>query len=173
MAKERAPWRRRAIKFIVGTAIVGTIGFVASVYQIAGGPPWPVAPTFVPGFPSSGNAFDVPFSVTNKSALFSLDHLKITCRLENVSTDTNVKIAQLPITASDGEASLRPLQSASYGCPFPNMFKFPEGSKLTAATIIFITNYDTLWVHTQSESDPFSLNTKTNPPQWTTGKTIQ
>ena len=81
LRSDRPTWIR-VTEYLVGTLVVGTVGLVASVYQIQGGPPWPVGPVFVPGFPSAGNAFDVPFTVTNKSAFFSLRHLEILCGFE-------------------------------------------------------------------------------------------
>lgn len=81
------------VEWIVVTLIFGTFGFVAAVYQIWGGPPWPVAPTFVPGFPSSGFALETPFTVTNKSALFPLKHLQIACRLDHVRTSEAARLS--------------------------------------------------------------------------------
>lgn len=165
----------RVIQWIVGTLIVANAGFVASVYQLWGGPPWPVELSFAPGFPSSGNAFDVPFTITNKSALFSLNHLEILCGFEKVRTDKNSGLEQLSISASDGKASLGPLQSATYICPLTRTFNFP-GAKIETATITFITKYDSHlpWgSRTQSQSDFFSLNTNTAPPQWMVGKAIK
>ncbi|WP_156446955.1 hypothetical protein [Bradyrhizobium yuanmingense] len=175
LRKDRPSWTR-ATKYFVGTLIVGTVGFVASVYQIAGGPPWPVAPVFVPGFPSSGHAFDVPFTVTNKSALFSLRHLEILCGFEKVKTDAKSGVQQLSITASDGKATLGPLESTSYTCPVKRMFSFAGATKFEEATISFLTKYDSHlpWGdRTQSQSDFFTLNTNTVPPQWTIGKPIR
>jgi hypothetical protein len=173
--RERPRWIRVA-EYIVGTLIVGTVGFVASVYQIEGGPPWPVAPTFVPGSPSSGDPFDVPFTITNKSAFFSLNHLEILCGLENVRTDVKSGASQFSITVSDGKASLGPLQSGTYTCPLMRAIKFAGATRLEEATIAFLTRYDSRlpWGgRAQSESDFFSLNAKTVPPQWTVGRPIR
>jgi hypothetical protein len=165
----------RTMKWIVGTLVVANAGFVASIYQLWGGPPWPVEPSFAPGFPSSGSAFDVPFTITNKSALFSLNHLEILCGFEKVLTDKNSGLERLSISASDGKATLEPLQSATYICPLTRMFNFP-GAKIETATITFISKYDSRfpWAgKVQSQSDSFSLNTNTTPPQWMVGKVIK
>jgi hypothetical protein len=175
LSKERPRWIR-STEWVVGTLVVGTVSFVASVYQIEGGPPWPVAPTFSPGFPSAGNAFDVPFTITNKSAFFSLNHLEILCGLENVRTDAHSGAGKFSITASNGNASLGPLRSATYICPLTRMITFAGATKLEEATISFITRYDSSFSFSgraESESDFFSLNAKTTPPQWTIGETIR
>jgi len=164
------------IEWIVVTLIFGMFGFGAAVYQLWGGPPWPVAPTFAPSFPSSGNAFDVPFTITNKSVFFPLNHLEILCGLESVKTDAKSGLEQFSITASDGKATLAPLQSATYTCPLTRMFTFAGATKLEGATIVFLTKYYShlpFGGRTQSESDSFSLNTKTVPPQWTIGRPIR
>ena len=175
LPKVRPHWIRVA-EWIVGTLIVGTVGFVASVYQIEGGAPWLVAPTFAPGSPSSGNSFDIPFTVTNKSAFFSINHLRILCGFEKLRTNARSGLEQMSITASDGKASIGPLQSAPYTCPLNRMIAFAGATKFEEATIVFLTEYDSHlpWVsRTKSESDFFTLNTSTIPPQWAIGKPIR
>ena len=66
-----------ASKAAFGFAVV-IIGIVGSVYTVVG-PPWPTAPVFSPGPPSFGTAFDIPFTVENKSAGFGISNVKITC----------------------------------------------------------------------------------------------
>jgi len=56
------------------------------------------------------------------------------------------------------------------------MFTFAGATKFEGATIVFLTKYDShlpFGGRAQSESDFFSLNTKTVPPQWTIGKPIR
>jgi hypothetical protein len=68
----------------VAALIVTTIGLVAAIVAIQGGPFWPTRPTFAPTYSSQENPLSVPFTVTNSSTLFGLDNLAIQCVLVSV-----------------------------------------------------------------------------------------
>jgi hypothetical protein len=140
------------------------------------GPPWPTPPVFVPGYPSSGgpySPFDVPFTVTNKSALFPIKNLEIRCVLQPVRL-TTITIKDIAVGGLPNNNKLNPLQTGHYTCPFNQTFLLNfANDRIIEAHIIFETKYVTpfkLW-RWQSEVNPadFTLITSTIPPQWTPG----
>jgi hypothetical protein len=174
--KEHPRWIRVA-KWIVGTVIVGSLGLVASVYQIWGGPPWPTAPAFAPGAPSFGSALDVPFIVTNKSVLFPIKKLHILCSANRIVVGPpNWQVRGISFSIP-GFADLAPGQSRPYTCAFNSVVRGPNGDKMgvLGAAITFNSEYDSSWwsgSRTKAESEMFTLETKTSPPQWVTGEPL-
>lgn len=163
-------------KLIVGFCVAG-IGTIGSVYGLVG-PPWPTNPIFAPVFPSAGFALDVPFVISNKSALFALQNMQIFCGIEDVELSPPSALRGfrgLSVTTG-GKSTLDALASASYTCPFSTLFKLPPGTALTAGSIQFWTEYDSRWPwggRVRSIDESFTLNTKTSPPQWTPGKPLK
>jgi hypothetical protein len=101
--------------------IVGSpLAIVAFIYAIWG-PLWPTQPSFFPGSPSFSSAFDVPFIVTNKSVLFSLSNLTITCQLLNFRAEGHdgsvIQGTNSKISARDVNPTLGRLGSAPFICP--------------------------------------------------------
>lgn len=136
------------------------------------GPFWPTEPTFLPGAPSLGSPMNVPFFVTNKSAVFSLDDLLITCGpLVVVMTGKNVfNIGRI---GAQGHNVLRPLETRPFTCRFNRVVSFP-GAKVEEAHIQFTSAYKSPWPwepnrRVVSTSSIFTLETATDPPQWMEG----
>jgi hypothetical protein len=187
----RNTWWFRALQGLFGSIIV-VLGLVASVYGIWG-PIWPTAPEFSPGSPSFSFPLDVPFVVTDKSILFSIENFTIKCHVifarlstsQKALRDVTIGIEGRPYNPKQPLAlnNLNASRSSSYVCPvsggpvggFGPTPKFPE-DKLETATIEFISEYDSRWPwggRTQSSSGLFTLNVRTTPPQWTQGVPLQ
>ena len=80
------PWHRRLwlAGKVTAVFLVGLAGFVASLYQIFGGPPWPTEPVYSPGPPSSDSPFGIPFDVANKSGVLWIKNIAIKCLIVDV-----------------------------------------------------------------------------------------
>jgi hypothetical protein len=172
----------------VASWLIGSLAVAASIVGIWG-PPWPTSPEFSPGAPSFALSLDVPFVVTNRSTIFGIHNLTIECHvisahlkpseksLQNatIGIESNPYDPQHPLARNNVEAN----SASSYACPmtggpiggFGPTPEFPN-DKLSEATIDFLTEYDSRWPwggRTQSTSGVFTLNIRTNPPQWTQG----
>jgi hypothetical protein len=173
-AKSTPPKRWRFLKtleWMLGTPLA----LLGAVYAFWG-PPWPTEPKFALTFPSSSFALDVPFNITNASALFSLRDLQIFCAIISIDTTAAIKhVAGLSVTTGR-HSTLGPLATASYTCPFSEVIRLPPDTKITGGSIQFWTEYESRlpWRdRTRSMDESFTLNTKTNPPQWTEGNPLQ
>jgi hypothetical protein len=156
--------------------VVGLAGLIASVVQIWG-PFWPIEPAFAPGMPSSGFALDIPFTVSNKSALFSIKRLNINCGLHSVTTANGGRFENFGVSALGGQA-IAPAESRPYSCPLTTMILGLSNEKITEGVIEFSSEYDSPWPwpwnkRKRSSSGLFTLNTKTIPPQWMSGVPLQ
>lgn len=172
-AERRSPTYRvilRVIGWILGTPLA----LLCAIYSFWG-PPWPTEPTFSPGFPSSGPPLDVPFIVRNTSALFGLPNMQVFCGIDNVETSIGSGVGTVSVTTG-ARTTLGRLTTASYTCPFSKVFTFPPGTTITKGSIQFWAEYDSRlpWAgRTRSFDESFTLDTSTNPPQWTPGKPIK
>jgi len=178
LARVRRTWWFRSAKWIFGVVLVAA-GGVATLDTLLGGRIWPTAPSFVPGYPSSGFAWDVPFTVSNKSALFPVNHLVIKCWIHSIQSKKGGSFREFTVGIA-GENSLASLQSAPYTCPFstifPNLTLEPD-DKITEAIIEFGSEYESRVPFSKNRdpvfSGPFTLNTKTTPPQWVAGRPLR
>lgn len=177
------PQSRRLWRYAGGKAfwfINAMIGLVSGMMSIWG-PIWPTEPAFSPGEPSFGQPLDIPFSVTNTSALFNIGNLKIGCVLIDVrisdQSGANAYIEGTTVSV-DAISSLTPRETRSYTCPFqttlyPHLRPFGVSSehKVIYARIVFDSQYDRIYglLEATARSDIFTLDTKTIPPQWTHG----
>jgi hypothetical protein len=175
------PKRRRflrTVEWILGIPLA-VLAFVYAVW----GPPWPTEPSFAADPPSLGSPFDTPFIVTNKSALFDIANLAITCRLLKFEAkDPAIGAAIIGSEPSQIEARgvnpiLRATKSRPFTCPFRGLMFVGTGDaadRLTAAQIEFVSVYDRTWFWTvKSTSDVFTLNTSTMPPRWLPGEPLK
>jgi hypothetical protein len=183
-AKSQVRMHRRlwlGTKVTVGF-FVGLIGLVGSIYGMWG-PPWPTEPEFALASPSFGSSFDVPFSVLNKSALFALDNLSISCVLlrlraggpgAQVSTAEGLSFDQAPKILARGTNLIPAGGSRPYVCPLRGFVRVGDkdaADVVQEAQIGFLMEYDArLWRgRKQTREGPFTLETKTIPPQWVKG----
>jgi hypothetical protein len=160
----------RAAKWGIAV-VVAVIGLIASIVGIWG-LPWPTKPAFAPGLPSLGSSLDVPFSVTNKSAFFSLNNLQILCGIISIQTSLGPHGFKDFSVTVNGTNELKPLETRSYTCPFNQVFKLSSDTKISEAQIQFASSYDRRYPKEENDkvqSEIFILNTKTIPPQWTIG----
>jgi hypothetical protein len=141
-------------------------------------PFWPTEPEIEAGLPTSlSSAFDVPFTITNKSKLFWISDLKILCGLVEIKTDVNSGIYNLPVGVN-ATNYIGSDESSIYVCPLSKAFTFPSGSKITGARIKFIFSYSQsiLWSNTpmaRRVSKEFSLNTALSPPRWNSERVLR
>ena len=186
MPPKQTPPLWRAIKVIV-PSLVALIGLIASIDALWG-PPWPINPEFSPGPPSFGSSFDIPFLVTNKSALFSFSDLKITCvllRFKAVgSTGATIAVANglsfdtAPKIAARGTNQIDSTDSRPYTCPLRGIMRVDNSDAADAireAQIGFISEYNSplWWGRRQTKDEPFTLITTTVPHQWVRGAPLK
>jgi hypothetical protein len=175
----REPTHRRMgkwVKWVVGTPLA-VVAFGLTVVINVWGPPWPTEPVFAPGQPSAGSPLDVPFTVTNKSALFAITSLQITCIAVQIDTGPPYfKFKDIGFAVL-GSSTLEVTKSGPQTCAFNSTVILDPNSKLLAAQIKFASRYESPWPWEKAktktvESDIFTLNTKTSPPQWMQGKPL-
>lgn len=118
-------WQRvlSLTKWLLGTLVVGSLGFLATVYQLTGGPPWPTSPDFNPPKQSSvGSPFDTAFDVTNKSGLADLYDLSIKCQMVYLKSErltvTKDFRGQLIFNARQTNPVLSAGSTNQFTCPF-------------------------------------------------------
>ena len=172
LAKDRRiyPVIRRLVVFLVG--VLGLIATICGIW----GPIWPTRPVFFPGFPSNASPFDVPFNVINKSIIFDLKNLSVSCKLISIrlesETDGSVVERRSGVISARGVGNIVAAQSRSYSCPVNRGVIRVENPRVARAQIAFLSEYDSPWPlmpKVRTESEVFTLSTATNPPQWTTG----
>src|ERR1043165_5852226 len=102
----------------VVAVFVGILGLLATFVTLVG-PVWPTGPDFSPGVPSSSSPWDIPFVVANKSALFPIRKLTITCYVISALTDTGIEFDEDKTMNSTEEIqTIAPLTQRPYECPF-------------------------------------------------------
>ena len=171
--KHRRLWL--ASKWVAGT-VMTLLGLGATVVALWG-PFWPTAPIFSPGYPSNSSPFDVPFTVYNKSIIFPINDVTITCSVENVKFTVFSKEGSISefndITTKVLERNyIKANDSSSYTCPLFKIIIIKPDPILKYAKIEFLSEYDSPWPwrkRTQSKSGPWTLDTSTAPPQWIHG----
>ena len=162
---------RLAIK-LIGVFALASVAWGASIYAIWG-PLWPVEPTFSPTSPSSETPFDIPFTVENKSALFSIEELFITCRIISLNTKENKQVLHSHVTIP--VTSIERLQSRRYVCPY-NWILNSKGDTITEALIELHGEYRSSWplfIKGTANSGLFSWNISPGLPHWSAGMPAQ
>jgi hypothetical protein len=150
----RVLWR--AVKAVFGFVVV-LVGLIGGAYTMWG-PPWPTEPSFVPGAPSFGSPLDVPFTVTNKSSVFSIKNLHISCHGYEIKVVPPNFGSPAPgggtlggraiegFTFSvPGNADLMPGETRPYTCVFNSVMRGVSnqtGYRIVEADIAFVSEYD-------------------------------
>lgn len=157
----------------LGGALIVLVGLISAFVTIFG-PLWPTAPSFEPGAPSLGSAFNIPFKITNDSALVPITGLTFKCHL--LSARWSFKEFSAEANVEDGWTDwshpnrLERRKSAPYTCRFANAFNF--AGPLVSAQMEIVATYNSPWGGSESvteKSDIYTWNSLTNPPQWMTG----
>ena len=108
---------------------VGLIGLIASIYQIFGGPPWPVDPEIHPT--SDGSSLIHPFIIKNRSGLFDMNEVQLRCGVDLFfGTDAREHVTIFrDMAAVTGTASIAAGNTVPYQCDTSKLFKTnPDGS---------------------------------------------
>jgi hypothetical protein len=150
----RVLWR--AVKAVFGFVVV-LVGLIGGAYTMWG-PPWPTEPGLVPGAPSFGSPLDVPFTVTNKSSVFSIKNLHISCHGYEIKVVPPNFGSPAPgggtlggwaiegFTFSvPGNADLMPGETRPYTCVFNSVMRGVSnqtGYRIVEADIAFVSEYD-------------------------------
>jgi hypothetical protein len=163
--------RARALGKRIAWGIAAFVVAVAAIIALVG-PLWPVAPAFIPAQPSADSPLELSFTVKNRSALFALKHIQIVCMLVTARTQSNRTFSETGVTIPTPVSDLSPGQSATYSCPLNVAVDLREGDKIVRAKIDFISQYESRWPwggRTRTESEAFTLNAASSPPQWLPG----
>jgi hypothetical protein len=184
--KSKGRWRRvyRRVRRIGGWLLgtpLAAVGFVYAVW----GPVWPLPLEFAPGEPSFGSAFDVPFTVSNKSALFGFSNVSIACELRNFKAvgPTGSAITQSPtatgtVAPQGTNPTIARLTTTTFTCPIGRAFMIDNrnaGEQLVSASISFVVEYDARlwWGRAKVKIGPFSFDPRTVPGRWVPGEPLK
>jgi hypothetical protein len=169
------PHRRlfQATQWAIGLA-AAIVGLLASLDALWG-PVWPTTPLFSPGYPSFGSPFSIPFSVTNRSEIFTIHNIDIHCGIKRITTSTNGDFSDFSAKLSTINNSILFGSTNTYICPFDIMFKSPPGSKIIYAKSTIWGTYSSPWpwpfdTPIKFDGGFFTLNTLTSPAQWMVGE---
>lgn len=159
----------RIIKWIA-TFALATISLAACIYQLGGGPFWWTTPEVEPGPPDYSEPFNVPFTVHNRSTIFSI-YVHFYCILRNVTSQHGSTIVN--VSTDNGVLTIiQPLSGPSFRCWFPiNM-----NDKIISANIDIVAEYShhLPWnENTFINAGPFHWDTRSNPARWLKGDIIQ
>jgi hypothetical protein len=94
------------------------VSFIASVYQIGGGPPWPVDPVIHFRDTSDGSSLILPFDIRNKSGLFSVPDVLFKCGIDLVIAEDSKKHSVVIRDGAfvNGNASIPAGDEIPYNC---------------------------------------------------------
>ncbi len=162
---------------------VGVAGALATLYQLAGGPPWPTEPAFSASTAvtpqSAASPFDVSFTVTNESGLFAVRHMRIQCQIVPLDVGLpgaphlHIDDLRIDTTAMDARLGRHGSgSSGSYVCPLRRAIKLGEVDGADAvinATVIFHTIYESGIIPGRlktATSDVFRLHYTKSGWQW-------
>lgn len=158
--------------------LMSLAGIALGVYAFEG-PPWPTEPTFVPGSPSFGSPFSVPFTITNKSAVVDLNRLEIRCGIATKIQGEPPAGGTLQqgepghpafVSVTGPHSQLEATETRSYTCAFAQLSIYVgPNPKITFAEMTFESEYDSWlpWGGRKIVRSPiFELDTSTVPPQW-------
>jgi hypothetical protein len=160
----------------VAAAFPAVTGLALGILGLIG-PPWPTEPVFLPGPPSFGAAFDVPFHVENKSLFFWLSGLRIKCKVEGIIPDqpsvTGITFGP-NFVGANGTNGIAPSSSAPFTCPLRGAFGFGNKDStdiIRNARVTFMSEHDARFFGgpVKTEDGPFTWITTTIPPHWERG----
>lgn len=154
----------------VVAAILALIGLIAGADQVVGGPPWPTSPDVIPGPPDNSQAFNVPFTISNKSGFFR-DYIdKSSCAIGKITLTGNNKIENMRFTVLSGSI-VYPLQSRPFLCWFPRLIPGQVVSAIMYIEISYKIKF--IWGFPKTSIiGPFVWGTQAKPPRWLKGGVI-
>ena len=133
---------------------------------------FPSAPEISPAPPTVGYQFQVPFFMESTNVAFDINHLVVTCVLDQLVGNSSDFATDSRVT-SNVPNMLRAKHHGFYTCPF-NVFLKP-GESIERARIHFRFDYDQPWPlpgKTWSDSEHFEWDPYAVPPQWIQGERI-
>jgi putative transposase len=115
----------------------------------------------------------IEIAVTNKSELFDIKNLGISCHFIVVKTDANNTFNDGYFRVMGGPASVEAGKSRPYTCIFSRIFGLGS-QKFVEAKIEFVGEYASPWPwpfngQRRFKTDIFTLNPRTDPPRWMEG----
>ena len=100
------------------------------------GPFWPTEPVFSLSYPSSGSPFEIPFYITNRSVIFPIHDIELSCYLKHITTNNNNIINNSFVKIQPRIPQvLEPEASDPYKCPLNSAFTFRSDDYITSAKI--------------------------------------
>lgn len=148
--------------FLVVAPVVG----VAAAMGFLFGRFWPTDPVIELGEPSYSEAFEIPFTVRNRSVLFALENPRYGCILDVVAT-ADLLLAGLNYRTSG--TTIPPDQSRFMDCRFVETGNTP----VEQATIRIETTRTMPWPFESSTREtiagPFMWRPDLDPPRWVEG----
>jgi len=166
---------------IIIKAMFATISVFAVIFGIIVGvkdlfgPQWPTEPDFSLDVPyTTGDPFDVPFSIGNRSGLFDIRKLTVACELVDVRTTDHYAFQGISVV-SNANNLLAAFDTRPYTCPFHNSIL--GNHPVCCAVIRLIAAYQDPefypWsVPKKTYSKIYTLDRKTSPMRWIPGDPI-
>jgi hypothetical protein len=155
-----------AILFLVGLA-----GLAAAIDDLWG-PIWPTELTVDPGAPELYSPFAVPFTIKNRSVLFTAFDAEFSCEITEVRGTNGPRFIGLTVTAGVKQ-NISPNNENPYKCAWP--FNLP--TPIAFAKIDVRSKYEWrlfgLPFHAKLVSEPFTWDTSLHPPRWVKGEFLR
>jgi hypothetical protein len=120
-----------------------------------------------------GLPLNIAFTVRNRSVLFPIEKLKVTC-VADVEFEGGNRVRGAEISGPGGQR-LRPEETRAYRCPFHDKIVI-VGWNVTAARVRFDVDFTWPWPFGgdgHRVSDTFTLNPRVAPPQWLPGEPLK
>lgn len=163
------------VNTFVGRTLVGLVTSALGACIGALLPFWPTELEIAVGAPSLSSPFDVPFTIANRSSLFMITDLKISCEIVEAVTDKDAGLSNVALDVGTTNFIL-PREAPIYVCPLNRIVKMPAGAPISRAAMRFRYSYNqsVLWSKTamSRESKIFRLLTNISPPRWTDERSL-
>lgn len=123
-------------------SIILAISLLANVYQLSGGPPWPVDPELHFRDTSDGSSLILPFSIRNRSGIFDMPSVKFRCGIDLVIAHDakNQTVIIRDAAFLNGTASINAGYEISYRCNAADLQKIRSDGSLSlysSGTILY------------------------------------
>ncbi|MDA8247590.1 MAG: hypothetical protein M0Z28_00270 [Rhodospirillales bacterium] len=158
-------WHAWKLLKLICAIFIGGMGLSASIDQIWG-PFWPTTPNIYPASNDPGSPFSLPFSISNKSILFSYTSVVADCLIDKVEINgqTIISNSQIAFRMDDIQAG----ESSNFRCKIQTPAHLVSAVQLRIR-LIYTAAYMGLTLRRPFTTDIFSWVRTTDGGRWIAG----